>query len=190
MSNLEFWVNEPREWSMDGGVLRVNPEAGTDLWCDTLAHYRASSMHSFGRWVSGDFVVQAKLSGDMRHQYDQVGILIQQDDVNWLKCGVEIIENQFHYTDPTLIINGAYTRNGWSEWSVIPPVPDAHHFWIKIEKTVKSCVIYYSTDGVSFFLMKMCAFPDADQLFVGRYIGSPKEAGFTGVVEDYELREM
>lgn len=189
----DVWQNEPEEWIEEDGTLKFMPAHGVDLWCNTMEPGTVrDNLHVLGRPMRGDFTMQARLGGNFQHQYDQVGLLVRQDQDNWLKCGVETIigswDGRFEYPTPSLLINGAYTRGGWSEWSVVPPPSDPFsECWIRIEREKETFIVSFSLDGSTFQLMKVCAFPDADELFVGRFGGAPIEAGFTARISDFQL---
>jgi regulation of enolase protein 1 (concanavalin A-like superfamily) len=187
------WTNEPPSWKLEGGVLTVKPAGDTDLWRNTIVPGKTpDNLHVLGRPVRGNFLVEARLTGDFRHQYDQAGLLVRQDGDNWLKVGVELLvsdwDGRFHVKEPTRLVNGAYTRGGWSEWSVVPPMTaDQLHSWIRIERLAETCIVSYSYDGSTFHFMKVCAFPDADALEVGRFIGAPTQSGYTATIDRFRL---
>ena len=67
------WLNEPPEWSEDGGALRIVTAPDTDFWRTT--HYgfvRDSGHFRYGR-VDGDFSARVLIEGAYRDQYDQAG---------------------------------------------------------------------------------------------------------------------
>lgn len=189
------WINEPARWQSVDGVLRISPASGADLWSNTMepGSERATAP-MYGQMSSRDFVVEARVTADFRHQYDQVGLVVYQDPMNWLKCGVEIMDgswdDRFPYDPMTPVVNGAYTRMGWSEWSVVPPAgPKAESWWFRLQRVGASFICSYSIDGDGYSLIKVCSLPDTETVFVGRYAASPIRGGFEAVVDDFSFVE-
>lgn len=41
------WLNEPRDWNLQGGVLNVTTDANTDFWRETHYGLKRDSGHFF-----------------------------------------------------------------------------------------------------------------------------------------------
>ena len=185
------WMNEPVQWHDAGGVLTITTSTETDLWGDCFEGVPRNSAHMYGTEVEGDFQVEVRVQGDFKTQYDQVGLILYQDEANWMKFGVELMDgnwnNMFPYPPRAGVLNAAYCRHGWPEWCVIPYDPEMSAWWLRVRRHGPSVICSFSPDGRTFHLMKMCSFPDASTLFVARYAGSPISGGYTARLDNYQL---
>lgn len=106
------WLNEPRNWNVENGVLTLKTEANTDFWQTTFYGFRRHSGHARLQAVSGDFTASVVVRGDYRELYDQAGLMLIIDETHWLKTGIEFTDGLMHFS--------VVVTNGTSDWSVIP----------------------------------------------------------------------
>lgn len=52
------WLNEPAEWSQEGGVQRAVTELRTDFWRRTCYGWETDNGHFHHRAVTGDFTAE------------------------------------------------------------------------------------------------------------------------------------
>jgi len=187
------WMNEPETWVESDGTLSITTSSESDLWGKCVEGVQRSTAHMYGQEVEGEFEVQIRVRGDFQTQYDQVGLILYQDDENWMKLSVELMDgnwnNMFPYPPKAGVINAAYCRHGWPEWSVIPYDPELKSWWLRIRRYGPTVICSFSRDGENFELMKMCSFPESDRIFVARYAGSPISGGYTATLDNYRLTQ-
>jgi regulation of enolase protein 1 (concanavalin A-like superfamily) len=188
------WLHEPLEWKDDGTKLTFRTKGGVDFWRNTLVKTIADDGHLYYNEVDGDFVATVRVSGDYRDQYDQAGLVVRQDEFNWLKCGVELIvgkwADMFQYQGRAHVICSGLTVNGWSEWSPLPQLPQNPPFvWMRVARVEKTFFVSFSLDGSKYDIIKLFALPQANPVHVGRYATSPSGGGFDVTFDSYSLVE-
>ena len=156
-----IWLNEPAVWSGDASDLTVVAEHDTDFWRTT--HY--GFIHDNGHFAdTGQLGLRFK--GDLKDQYDQVGLMLYIDEAHWIKCGVEL--------DGQLWLSVVVT-NGVSDWSQQPaPAPDAGGWYeIRAERDHDSVQISCGDQPV-----RLAPLPQGE-LLSGPMCAAPKGPGFT-----------
>lgn len=86
------WYNPPPTWSTQDDQIRVMAGAETDFWRKTHYGFIRDNGNFYYQPVTGDFVVNVKVTGQYKTLYDQAGIMIRQDKTTWLKCGIEFVD--------------------------------------------------------------------------------------------------
>lgn len=186
------WLNEPPEWQSDGGRLTLRTGPGTDFWRATLVDYIKDSGHFYYEPVSGDFVATVRILGEYRDQYDQAGLFVRVDEQNWMKCGIEIVNDvwarDYKVDGSAHLIMAGLTTHGWSEWSTLPQLPEnPDHLWMRVIRDGSTLFVDWSFDGTDYSVLKLFAFPGAGELMVGRYAASPSGDGFDASFDSYSL---
>lgn len=177
------WLNEPQEWTATGDGLRLRTLPGVDFWRETLVGTVRDSGHFYFTEIGGDFTAVTCVRGAYHDQYDQAGLVVRQDEHNYLKAGVEFVkgtwEGRYDYPGDARLINSALTVGGWSEWSPIPQLPrEPDAVWIRVERDRGTFFVSHSLDGRDYTIMKMFALPEAETVAVGPYATSPEGEGF------------
>ena len=189
------WMNEPPHWRDDGTTLTVRSARGTDFWRRTMVDKIKDDGHFYYQTVDGDFIAVVNVAGSYRAQFDQAGLLVRQSALNWLKCGVEIVndvwERDYAYSGSAHLIMAGLTSGGWSEWSTLPQLAEnPASVWIRVIRESKTLLVDYSLDGVKFSILKVCAFPRGRRLRIGRFAASPTGDGFTATFTSFSVKEQ
>lgn len=174
------WLNEPPVWQADKGRLRVVTGPKTDFWRVTHYGFIRDNGHFYHERRAGDFTIQAKIEAQYEALYDQAGVMIRVDAANWIKAGVE-------YTDGLLHLSVVVTRD-FSDWSVLP-AKSAGPVWLRLTKAGSAIRIQYSADGVSFPMLRLAYFPDADPTQVGLMCCSPEREGLEVEFSSFHIGE-
>jgi uncharacterized protein len=174
------WLNEPPTWQINNDRLRVVTGPKTDFWRVTHYGFIRDNGHFYYEERTGDFTIQVKIDAKYQALYDQAGVMIRLDAANWIKAGVE-------YTDGSPHFSAVVTRE-FSDWSVLPassPGP----VWFRLTKLSSAIRIQYSTDGISFRMLRLAYFPDAGSAKVGLMCCSPEREGFEAEFSAYSIGE-
>ena len=174
------WLNEPPVWQADKGHLRVVTGPKTDFWRVTHYGFIRDNGHFYHERRAGDFTIQAKIEARYEALYDQAGVMIRVDAANWIKAGVE-------YTDGLPHFSVVVTRD-FSDWSVLPGKA-AGPVWLRLTKAGSAIRIQYSADGVSFPMLRLAYFPDADPTQVGLMCCSPEREGLEVEFSSFHIGE-
>lgn len=123
------WFNEPEGWSVKGNTLTMDVPAQCDYW--RISHYgfTVDDGPFYYTMVGGEFEAKVKISGDYKVRFDQAGLMIRIDHENWLKAGIEYVDDKTY----TLM------RNCWMQDNIpvmVGPVaacPDGNGFKARFE---------------------------------------------------------
>jgi regulation of enolase protein 1 (concanavalin A-like superfamily) len=174
------WLNEPPQWRDEDGVLTVTTEPASDFWRKTHYGFIRDSGHFLATVARGDFVADVKVVGQYETLYDQAGLMVRVDEVNWLKCGIEYVEGVQYAS--------AVVTRDYSDWSVAPLPGSPAAFWLRLKREGTSLEIHYSLDGEDFELLRVTYLPMGEEVQVGPMCASPGEKGFTVRFEDFVVR--
>src|ERR1700761_713106 len=83
------WLNEPRQWSAGGDILRLTADAETDFWRQTHYGFTHDNGHFVGFKRQGAFTATLRVAGFFETLYDQAGLMIRARETQWVKFGVE-----------------------------------------------------------------------------------------------------
>jgi len=172
------WKNEPAAWEKDGAAFAITADHATDAWREPKEGGIRNNPHFYGKPVSGDFSAVVTFSGNYSAQFDQAGLMVHIDELNWMKCGIE-------YVDGIQKASAVVTR-GWSDWSVVP-LPNPPEVTFKVERKGAMVFVYYSFEEGSFIMLRKAYLTDADTLEVGIMAASPTGEGFTAVLKDFTV---
>ncbi|MEI2302457.1 DUF1349 domain-containing protein [Ensifer sp. MJa1] len=174
------WLNEPRDWNVEDGVLTLTTEANTDFWQATFYGFRRHSGHARLQPVGGDFSASVVVRGDYRELYDQAGLLLIIDETHWLKTGIEFTDGLMHFS--------VVVTNGTSDWSVIP-LPQAQsdaEVHIRVTRHDAAVRIQFHLGSGVWQMARLCPFSHCDAQ-IGAMACSPEREGFTACFEAFTL---
>jgi regulation of enolase protein 1 (concanavalin A-like superfamily) len=164
------WLNEPRTWSTEGG-LTVTSDPETDFWRTTHYGYDRGSGHVLGVPLTGDFTVAATFTADYAAQYDQAGVALWLDERNWIKAGVELVDDEFQ-------VSTVVTRE-FSDWSVVPAGRVGRVTIAAVREGDAVTVRYGAGDAEPTTLLRLAYFPPEVRTLVGVMAAAPTGPGFT-----------
>jgi uncharacterized protein len=173
------WINEPPKWSAEGETITVTAGGQTDFWRKTHANFIADSGHFYQQAVTGDFEMTVKVSGKYATLYDQAGMMIRLDDSNWIKCGIELVED---VQQASVVVTRDY-----SDWSVIPLPEKPPVIWLRLVRLGNTVEVYFSLDGESYTLMRQAYMIPAPKLQAGLMCAAPKGDGFNVTFEGFTI---
>ncbi len=173
------WTNEPPSWRHDGDDLVVRSAGQTDFWRITHDGGIRDHGHFYHDQFCGDFNAQVFLSGCYRDQYDQAGLMIRVDPLNWLKCGIELI-------DGVQYASAVVTRQ-FSDWSVVR-LANPSSFYLEVHRRGQTFEVLYSLDREQVQLIRQAYLPAGDSVAVGPMIASPTGPGFEATFRSFGVK--
>jgi len=90
------WFNEPEEWSQLRTTVAMRIPPGTDFWRMTRTDECIDNAPFYFLEVRGDFEVRCKVKANYDAPDDQAGIMVREDEENWIKCGFQMIDDVPH----------------------------------------------------------------------------------------------
>jgi uncharacterized protein len=173
------WLNEPAEWSLADGALRVVTDASTDFWRETHYGFTRHSGHLFGKPVSGGATATLRIRASYESQYDQAGMMIRIDEANWVKAGIE-------RSDGAAQLSSVATF-GRSDWAAGLFHGDAADFWMRATVDRGVLRLQASTDGLRWPLLRLCPFPEGARYAVGPMCCTPERGGLAVLFSDFSV---
>ncbi len=132
--------------------------------------------------TDGDFTAQVRVNADFRELYDQAGMMVRLDEKTWVKAGIEGIE----FNDGNPMISSVLTQ-GKSDWSPALFVGDPADFWLRVTVSEGVLRLQYSTDGLSWPLLRLAPFPQAKSYQVGPMCCTPEREGLKVKFSEWSL---
>lgn len=175
------WFNEPDIWSANNNTFEINANPQTDFWRITNDNGVRDNGHFYYETVSGNFESLVKIVGNYKYLYDQAGLMVRSDEKNWLKCGIELVED---YQNISTVV----TRDQ-SDWSkiAIKNKPDA--VWLKMVRNYNNISVYFSLSGKSFELFRQAYLEMPGEIMVGIMCAAPKGIGFKTTFEEFTIKQ-
>ncbi len=177
------WYNEPDKWTqIDDSSLSMFVTPQTDFWRETHYGFTVDDGPFYYCSLGGEFEMKVKITGDYRTRYDQMGLMIRKDEKNWIKTGVE-------YVDEKVKLSAVVTRKK-SDWSVIELEQNPKSIWLKVVRRIDTVEISYSLNNNHFKMMRLAYFPDNTPIMVGLTAASPDGDGFEALFEHFEINHL
>lgn len=173
------WLNLPPAWTINANGVLVTTAPQTDFWRVTHYGFTRDSGHFYYQTVAGDFTVRARIIGQYKDLYDQAGLMIRQDERNWIKCGIEYVQGIQH-------ASAVITRE-FSDWSVTPLQQNPPAIWLQIRREGGAVEVQYSLDGAGFTLLRLGYLSETESLQVGLMCASPEGSGFPVEFRDFRV---
>ena len=126
-----------------------------------------------------NFTAEVKVIGQYKTLYDQAGLMVRQDEITWLKCGIEFVDGVQH-------ISAVVTRD-YSDWSVVPLVHHPTFLWLRVKREGPAIEVKYSLDGEQYTMLRLSYLTEAETLQVGVMCASPEGDGFPITFEEFKL---
>lgn len=167
------WFHEPASWSLHNEKLQINPEASTDFWQKTHYGFQVDNGHFLFSKVDGDFVMEAEVSCNFKHQYDQAGLMVRISDQCWMKTAVE-----FEPDEPNRL-GVVVTNQGYSDWSTQNVADDFVKFTLRVSREGSDYKIdYFDNISNEWIQLRLFHLQDQPAVDIGVYACSPKGGGF------------
>lgn len=177
------WFNEPDKWNIisDSSLsMYVTPK--TDFWRKTHYGFTVDDGPFYYSTVGGEFELKAKLSGEYKSRYDQMGVMIRIDETTWIKAGVEYVNERINLS--------AVVTHQHSDWSMIELAQKPNSVWLEVKRRLDALEIRYSLDNKDFTLMRLAYFPENVPVMVGLTAASPDGDGFDALFEDFTVKHL
>lgn len=173
------WYNRPPQWNMQDDSLTVQVGAKTDFWRLTHSGEVSDNGHFYYQSREGDFQAQVTFSGQYATLYDQAGLMVRIDEKNWLKCGVEMINDVQHAS--------AVVTRDYSDWSVVAFPTNPNTLWLRVKREGITIEVSYSLDGERYQLLRQAYFPSTPAVQVGLMCASPLGSGFAVTFDNFTV---
>ncbi|MBD2020999.1 DUF1349 domain-containing protein [Leptolyngbya sp. FACHB-36] len=173
------WYNKPPAWQEQADGIRVTTGAKTDFWRKTHYGFIRDNGHFYYQTVTGDFTAEVKITGQYQVLYDQAGLMVRENELTWLKCGIEYVEDVQN-------VSAVVTRE-FSDWSVVPLSQPPTSLWLRVQRRAEAIEVHYSLDGHQHQLLRLAYLTSAAALQVGLMAASPQGEGCQITFEGFKI---
>ena len=173
------WLNEPSDWSLEGGVLRAVTESRTDFWRQTFYGWTTDNGHFFHRPVTGDFTAEVTVSATHTTRFDQAGMMVRADERNWLKSGLEVTSGALH-------VSTVYTRQ-LSDVSMAPLAGSPGEVAMRITRFGHALAVHCRRDNSLWQLLRLGYLDFPATVAVGVMCCTPERAGLEATFRDFTV---
>lgn len=176
------WFNEPEKWSIENKGLNMFVTPQSDYW--RISHYgfTVDDAPFYYTTYGGEFEVKAKLVGNYKARFDQMGIMIRLDQENYIKAGIEFVDGKANVS--------AVVTHHKSDWSVTPLDKLPPFIWIKAVRRLDAIEFFYSYDDKTYIMMRNAPFDDHKPVQVGLVAASPDGNGFEARFESFSVKHF
>lgn len=131
--------------------------------------------------ISGDFVMQAKVSANFVSTYDAGVLLALDDEKKWAKAC-------FEYTDLGTKAVVTVMTNGKSDDANGVNI-ESNEVWLRLSRKGNVFAVHYSIDGERFMMVRLTHIPMSETIKVGMVAQSPMGEGGQTTFEHFSLVE-
>ncbi|MET7396849.1 DUF1349 domain-containing protein [Dactylosporangium sp. NPDC005572] len=173
------WLNEPRDWSLEDGVLRAVTELRTDFWRETFYGWTTDNGHFFYQPTTGDFTAEVIVSATHTTRFDQAGMMIRADERNWLKTGLEV-------TSGAVQISTVFTRQ-FSDVSMAPIAGVPSEVSMRVTRFGAAVTVHCRSGDGPWQLLRLGYLDLPATVDVGIMCCSPERAGLQATFRDLRI---
>lgn len=186
--NLEDfkWTRKPANFRVKEDKIEIVTKPYTDLWQKTYYHFQNDNapvfqMETDEKYFS--FVVKTDFS-DSHRRFDQCGIVMYLDSVNWLKGSVEYENEKYQH------LGSVVTNHGYSDWATTAISASVRSIWFRLSRREDDYCIECSSDGKSFEQMRICHMHEGkEKIRFGIYACSPENSSFKAIFTNMQMLE-
>jgi regulation of enolase protein 1 (concanavalin A-like superfamily) len=175
------WRNEPREWSVEGGVVRAVTGLKTDFWRRTFYDWVTDNGHFYHRPVTGDFTAEVVVSASHSALFDQAGMMLRVNERNWVKSGLEVTSGAVH-------VSTVFTRD-FSDLSVAAVAPYDGALRMRLTRFDTAVSVHCRAGDGDWQLLRLGYLDMPASVDVGVMCCSPERAGLEATFRDFRVGE-
>lgn len=178
-----FWLNKP-DFNIENGKLFINTSENTDFWQRTHYGFSRDNGHAMLHSISTDFVMTVKTDFSYNNKFDQSGILVRIDALNWIKVSAESEDSERNR------LGSVVTNLGYSDWATTDIDANIGEMWYRIACKENDFIIENSLDGIIWSQLRIAHLHSRQRpLNVGIYACSPNESGFQAGFSDFSIED-
>lgn len=179
------WINKPERSLLADDEIVIHTSPDTDFWRGT--YYGLTYNNAPGALLTSDepfWTLKAKVAFESRVFFDQCGLLIYQDENNWMKSGIEYQSNGYQQ------LFSVVTNNGFSDWSMADFDPAIQTMYYRLSRRKSDFLLENSPDGTHFSMMRMFHLFHAEKrVRFGFFASSPGDSSFAAHFSEIEWTE-
>jgi regulation of enolase protein 1 (concanavalin A-like superfamily) len=160
-----FIENSPLSFSVKNNEIELVAGAKTDMFRDPNVTYNTDNAPKILFEADDNFVLTTAIELAFKNKWDGGAIVIRQDSLNWIKFCFEK-----DYTDSRRVVS-VVTKNVSDDCNSVEI--KSNKVFYKVAKADNVITLYYSTDGLKWFLIRHLQFDFPKGFHVGFLAQSP-----------------
>ncbi len=160
-----FWENAPEKFFIKGNELVIVAGQKTDMFRDPNVTYNTDNAPKLLFKADDNFVLTASIEHAFTNKWDGGAIVIRQDSLNWIKFCFEK-----DYTGARRVVS-VVTKNISDDCNSVEM--KTNKVFYKVAKADHVITLYYSADGMKWFLIRHLQFDTHKGFQVGFLAQSP-----------------
>lgn len=184
---MEFkWLNQG-EINISGDRIEMIAPPQSDFFCNNgavsaegITPESLCNAPFYYTEVTGDFVMQVKVSHDFKDTYDSASVMVMVDLRNWAKACFEKTDFDTHAAVSVV------TRNGESDDANGCNI-ESNTVWMKVCRVGNSFSFHYSEDGETFYMTRFFNLSAGETVKVGLLAQAPVGNGGVRVYEQLSI---
>jgi regulation of enolase protein 1 (concanavalin A-like superfamily) len=184
---MEFkWLNQG-EINISGDRIEMIAPPQSDFFCNNgavsaegITPESLCNAPFYYTEVTGDFVMQVKVSHDFKDTYDSASVMVMVDLQNWAKACFEKTDFDTHAAVSVV------TRNGESDDANGCNI-ESNTVWMKVCRVGNSFSFHYSEDGETFYMTRFFNLSAGETVKVGLLAQAPVGNGGVRVYEQLSI---
>ncbi len=159
------WENTPLSYSLKNDELVLVAGEKTDMFRDPNVTYNTDNAPKLVFKADDDFVLSACIEHYFTNKWDGGAIILKSDNLNWVKFCFEK-----DYTGAKRVVS-VVTKNISDDCNSV--AISANKVFYKVAKAANVITLYYSTNGLNWFLVRHLQFDAKSGFEVGFLAQSP-----------------
>jgi len=160
-----FWENTPERFSTKNHELIIVAGAKTDMFRDPNVTYNTDNTPKLLFTPDENFILTASVEHSFNNKWDGGAIVIKQDSLNWIKFCFEK-----DYTGARRVVS-VVTKNISDDCNSVAVT--TNKVFYKVAKADNVITLYYSNDGIKWFLIRHLQFETTKGFRAGFLAQSP-----------------
>lgn len=160
------WFNNPDDFTISDGVLKIDPGDTTDFFNDAATGKAVATAPMLSRKVSGNFVATAKVKPNFKDIWNASALMVYQDSNHWGKLCYENSDA----SGPTVV---TVVTHHTSDDANGPIISKRETLWLRIARKDKIFAMYWSLDGIKFTMTRIFALSPEEDVTIGMVAQCP-----------------
>lgn len=160
-----FWENKPEIFSLKANVLTITAGEKTDMFRDPNVTYNTDNAPKLLFKPDANFVLSTSIEHTFANKWDGGALVLKSDSLNWIKFCFEK-----DYTGAKRVVS-VVTKNISDDCNSVEISGEKVYY--KIAKADNVITLYYSLNGVKWFLIRHLQFDFKKDFEVGFLAQSP-----------------
>jgi regulation of enolase protein 1 (concanavalin A-like superfamily) len=160
-----FWENEPNKFLLQDNNLTIEAGEKTDMFRDPNVTYNTDNAPKLLFKADEDFVLSASIEHSFINKWDGGAIVIKSDSLHWVKFCFEK-----DYTGARRVVS-VVTNNISDDCNSVEI--NSNKVFYKVAKAGNVITLYYSVNGLKWFLIRHFQFDTKSSFVAGFLAQSP-----------------